>query len=312
MFIGTDRVLLFAAAVCFFTPVLAAANELAPPQAAAAGYTVNTFHSVFSKATIDLADTRAPGFQWYLGRFFSYPPMKADGLLLGANGSLTVTGTGYKNYGISTAAPTKKGVGWVGVAFGGGAYVEAVLKFDPSDHVVPGREGWPSFWSMAIEHLASLPGEQWVGQPRGLSHFIEVDLFEYDLVPHLPANYYGAAMHDYFGEYRISLSYSDIQMNTPETTDFKAFHRYGYLWTPATDAKRGLGQFFFDGKPIGRAIEWDKYAGQAPSTTRQPWTFGVIDANHLALILGTGVNQPMTVASVNVWQSSSKGNITSE
>src|SRR6185436_15745137 len=111
----------------------------------------------------------------------------------------------------------------------------------------------------------------------------------YDLVPLLPKNYYGGAMHDYFGEYlktcsdgycKLSLRYSDVQMKTPANTDFRVFHRYGYLWKPATEATRGFAQFFFDGEPIGRAVRWDKYGGQPPALNHQPWTFGILDQNH--------------------------------
>ena len=42
---------------------------------------------------------------------------------------------------------------------------------------------------------------------------------------------------------------------------------------------------------------------------QQPWQFGILDNQRLILILGTGVGMPMTVASVNVWQSSNSQNM---
>ncbi|MGY3366181.1 hypothetical protein ACVWZL_003306 [Bradyrhizobium sp. GM2.4] len=38
-------------------------------------------------------------------------------------------------------------------------------------------------------------------------------------------------------------------------------------------------------------------------------TFSILDSQHLVLILGTGVGEPMTVKSVRVWQASDAGNM---
>ena len=40
-----------------------------------------------------------------------------------------------------------------------------------------------------------------------------------------------------------------------------------------------------------------------------PWTFGILDQQHVVLILGTGPGEPMTIESVNVWQASAANNL---
>jgi hypothetical protein len=41
---------------------------------------------------------------------------------------------------------------------------------------------------------------------------------------------------------------------------------------------------------------------EAPPPTNQPWAFSILDHSHLFIILETGTTQPMTVQSVDVWQ----------
>ncbi len=92
------------------------------------------------------------------------------------------------------------------------------------------------------------------------------------------------------------------------STDFTQYHTYGFLWVPASAAGEGYAEFYFDRSPVGKKIVWAKLTNQDGVPDGQPWKFGVLDNQHLALILGTVVGKPMTVASVNVWQASDKQN----
>jgi len=105
------------------------------------------------------------------------------------------------------------------------------------------------------------------------------------------------------------LPFSKAKIEVPKGTDFSQYHRYGFLWIPATDATEGRGRFYFDGQPVGVETQWTKFGDQSGEPKGQSWQFGVLDNQHLVLILGTGANQPMTVQSVNVWQSSSDQNL---
>ena len=225
-----------------------------PPEAAAVGYTVNTFHSTFDRKRIDLADSRAAGFQWYLGQFFGFPATAAGTVSFNTDGSVTILPLVDSGSGINSAAP--RGKDWVGMAFGGGAYFEATLKFNPQDVIATkGKGGWPAWWSMSIEHFAFLPGEQWPGQEPGYAHFAEPDFFEYDIWEFSPHHWYGGAVHDWWGVWKKTApdgygnvsnapgggtNFGNFQVKTPEGTDFTQYHRFGFLWVPATLRRRGM------------------------------------------------------------------------
>jgi hypothetical protein len=288
-----------------------------PPAAAAAGYTQNTF-AAFTPGDVDLGDTGNSGFAWYLYHFFGSHPESAN-IHRNADGSLTLDGdvTG-PNAEIATAAPAHDAAKFVGRAFGGGAYIEAAIRFDP----VVSRanpKGWPSFWALPLEHGIT-NDDQWIGKPAGYKRFIEVDIFEYDINgPALGLNYYGANLHDWYGIYHQTCpghafcdswrGYSDVKTKVGPDTDFTRYHRYGFLWTPAVGSAPGSAVFFFDGNQVGGKVSWTAASDESAVPEGQPWKFGILDNQHLVLILGTGVGKPMTVGSVSVWQSSDRQNL---
>jgi hypothetical protein len=213
----------------------------------------------------------------------------------------------------------------VGLAFGGGAYFEAILQFDPAKTAQGKPKAWPSFWSLSIEHAAGLSGEQWPGQQTGYVHFIEPDFFEYDVWSFAPRSYYGGAIHDWYGIFRATCpgkafcgvtnaggggtAFTNFKIQTTTATDFTKPHKFGLLWVPATPTTKGYAEYYFDGKATADRVTWDIYANQPPPPGLAPWTFGIVDRQHLVLIISTGINQPLTVASVSVWQSSVNKNL---
>lgn len=302
-----------------FWPINCMSSELLPPyQAAEAGYKINTFSSYFIESNVDTSDTRKPGFEWYIGKFFGWEPTQPENLELLNNKPLIIKTGKNANFTIATAARVNGSRKWVGQAFGGGGYFEAEIKFNPSDVLKPGSKGWPSFWAMGIEHMANLPEEQWPEQEKGYAHFIEIDILEYLFKEAKNPNIYGANMHDWFGVWKKSCApkqfckhsvpYKQVRKKVSPDTDFSKFHRYGFLWVPATKETEGWGQFYFDNEPIGSKMTWSIFEDQQPSMQKQPWTFGILDKQHLVLILGTGDNQPMDVRSVRVWQKSNNEN----
>jgi hypothetical protein len=284
-----------------------------PPQALANGFSKKTFSSDFTFKNFDFRNTKKPGFKWYPWRFFSYKPSETSVVQINTDSSITLLGD-KKAYNANIATATlgsSPGTFW-GTAFGGGGYFEASLKFD--SNTILNKHGCPAFWSMALEHLVPMPSVQWPGMPKGYEHFIEVDFLEFSQPD---SRQYTGSMHEWYGTIRscsdfychATLSYTSMIRRVPSNTNFSQYHRYGFLLVPATHSKKGYAEYYFDGKKIGDRTSWSKYTNQPPPPGSQPWTFGIIDRQHLVLILGTGYNQPMTIRSVNVWQASEAQNI---
>ncbi len=280
--------------------------------AAANGYLELTFDSTLTPNTVDVNQTYESGYDWYVGNFFN--PAPSNPITFNNHSTATVNGsTGNSNLQIATAAlkvVQAPGSGWVGTAFGGGGYFEATLRFDPL--LVDRANGFPSWWTMTIEHLASLPEVQWIGQPEGYQHFGEVDIFEYDTVQITPHSY-GGALHEYWGAWSPETGFNentapDFVRKPPQTTRYSDFHRYGLLWVPAKGSSVSKLSWYFDGRKIGADQAWSKMPDASPPPVT-PWQFSVIDKQHLVLIFGSGANQPMTVQSVKVWQASSDENL---
>jgi hypothetical protein len=185
-------------------------------QAAALGYTVNTFHTGLWNATkvvdvprlrhqrganagpwnapkaIDWQNTGAIGFQWYLNKALGGKPTPPSRLTVNRDGSLTLNGGEINAF----SAPTSHGMG-----FGGGACFEATFSFDPQSVVGNYQKTWPAWWAMSLEHFLNLPAQHWTGQPSNVMHFAEMDFFEYDTWNWAGQNTYGGATHDWGGSY---------------------------------------------------------------------------------------------------------------
>ncbi|MDD5674841.1 MAG: hypothetical protein PHC61_11795, partial [Chitinivibrionales bacterium] len=297
------------AVICsWFFPAHAAP---APSFAAAVGYTANTYSSTFDKSQVDMTNTTNAGYKWYVSRFFGFGVTSVSGVVLNSDASVTLENNGAANTGILSAGANPDG-GWVGTAFGGGGYFEAVIKFNPA--LISG-DGWPSWWSMSLEHMAQLPTVQWPGQAKGpgaqyYEHYMEPDIMEYDVAGTAGGKAYGAAIHDWSGIWPNFINKTQpwpaFVVTTPAATDFNQYHKFGMLWVPATASKKGSVQYYFDDQATTSGVSWTQYTNQAPTpaASMDSWTYGVLDQQHLVLILGSGSRGPMTVQSVNAWQKS--------
>jgi hypothetical protein len=280
-----------------------------PAPALANGYTLNTYSSNFSPSKIDSGHTYASGFQWYDFNFLGYSDVVS---YTTGPGHITISQTQNNgNAGIASAGQNGLGT-WVGTAFGGGAYIQAIIKFDPSS--INTANGWPAFWSMSIEHLKSSTSAatQWPGQATGYMHFVELDEFE----AYAPDAI--GALHDWYGTYQIGGTCGDDILcnvqSAPWSTlltnqNWNVYQTVGVLWIPATVSTNGSATWYLNGVQVGQQT-WTQYTTQPPPPGGgATWTFGLIDQQHIVLILGTGTSPPITVQSVNVWQASAAGNL---
>ncbi len=294
-----------------------------PLLAQRAGYLVRTYGPVPMLMPAGEAPLGAGVALLRLPNFFGNS-VPADSAIANTDGSITLVGGGPSNGQVASANSATNADKFEGVAFGGGAYFEATLKFDgwqnQSSNPTSTSTGWPSFWSMSIEHLAQNGTDQWPGQPNGYEHFGEIDFLEYDLAYAQKTNdVYNGSIHDFHGVYKQTCapsSYCEIQnrystkiKKVPANTDFSAYHTYGLLWVPATATADGYAQWYFDGEEVGRAITWELFGNQSPASTPADMNYGIVDLQHLVVILGTGSRYPMTVSAVSVWQKSADGNV---
>jgi hypothetical protein len=294
------------------------AQDATPPAfAAAVGYTHNTFSSTFDSSQVDIKNTTNSGYKWYISRIAGAGVTPLAGIILNSDGSITLenNGGGF-NDGIQSVGIVKGG--WVGTVFGGGGYFEAILKFDPQT-VTNVAKGFPAWWSIAIEH-EDKNLNQWPGQAKGYAHYAEPDFFEWNIdgMEGVPPKTYNGSMIDWSGIFTPETGYPVRKLTpwktkfntTPSATDFNQYHKFGWLWVPATATTKGYAQYYFDDQPSTDRVSWTQFTHQAPTPAKQmdPWTFGILDQQQLVLILGSGATGAMTVQSVNVWQKSDRSN----
>ncbi len=298
--IRTDRGRDISLALMLWSLAAGSANaQIQPPfDLAKSGYKLVFDDEFNSLKTIDMAESRDPGFNWYRGAFFGRKATQAADITI-SNGILTLTDPDVAQ--IATAAPLHAGPGWTGNAFGGGFYIEARIAFQPAP--APAKHAHPAFWSMAIEHLQGTAAGTY-------EHFIEDDFFEDDTrFPTAPKTY-GGAMHDWYGVYRQTCpaaqfcdiandgmsAFDNFRIQTQASTDFRQFHVYGELWVPASNHRNGFVQYDFDNAATTDRVTW------ALGSFASPAPFGIIDRDHLVIILGTGSGEAMHVDWVRLWQ----------
>jgi hypothetical protein len=291
--------------------------EPPPTPAAQVGFLIHSFSATFTAETVDTAATQRRGFQWYNWNLYG-SSSNLSAVVLNSDRSVTLNGqTGGADGQLVSAVQDSAGDPFVGNSFGGGAYIEAVLKWQPLPTSSTTPSAWPAFWALPLEGNFAPYSDQWPGQPADYVHSTEMDFFE-ALSGDAGTDSYGGSMHDWYGIFdetcppfycQATLPYQDGQRSVPAGTDFTQYHRYGFLWVPATALADGYAQFYFDGVQIGYTYEWQMLTDQPPPPTNQPWAFGIIDQRHLFIILGTGPSQPMTVQSVDVWQAGTSANL---
>jgi hypothetical protein len=305
-----------------------------PANPAASGYQI-VFQDTFADtSTIDMADTAAPGFHWYRRKPFGYTTEPAANIVISGGHLVLTTTANTAGIMISTAVPVNgaaNGAGWVGTAFGNGAYFEAQFAFDgPSVYAAGfGDVGWPAFWGMSVEHWANIGGDQWPGQPAGYTHFIEDDFFEYDNTGN--QNFWGTGIWDWSGTYAVTCPASgfcgilndgrtsahgvnNIYLTTTAGSpvwNTSTFHTLGHLWVhgDANNSQQGFTQTFMDGQAAitnsagSSQVPWTHTTMPSPDALPgSPQVWNIHDDQKLVVVLGTGNNLPFHVKFVKVWQ----------
>lgn len=236
-----------------------------PSQAAAAGFNTLVFDDEFNSANT-ISPNGSGTYNWYTTNFYSASAqLPASGYQV-VNNCLTILtdDSGY-SAGLSTMGSLSSRAG----TFQHG-YFEARIQFYPF-----GSQGsaWPAFWSYAQEAYL------------GISPFAELDFME--------AYPYGSAgtviltnVHQWTvtSGGKTSVQQPNDVPILPSGFNYDAFHIYGCLW--ATNSVT----WYIDNQPV-------MTVATGPGTR-----FTALEQDHMAVILGTGKNWPMTVDYVHIWQ----------
>jgi hypothetical protein len=230
-----------------------------PNNPGGSGYSI-AFDDEFNGTSLDTT-------KWYTERPFGYGTLSPSYYSV-ANGHLTLSGDGVgPNYSIATVGP-----GMAGFAESGGGYFEARIRYSGTRS---GSDGWPSFWSMAAEHLFGTE----------TSHFLEADFMEYfGGIYGGSATSYSATTHDWVN------GRSQFDTRSAEGASDGNWHTFGARWLPGS-----AWIYYLDGKEIGR-------------TSYSPGgTYSIGDSEHMPVILGTANGWPMDVDWVRVWKPATSG-----
>lgn len=261
------------------------------------GYTTCTFFDDFtSSSTIDLSNTKNPGFNWYVDSTFpnifskgsgegDFPTGSSASYISVSNSILEInqTATTAIPSWIWTACSNSSG-GLNGSYFGGGFYVEAKIAINPA--LVNAATTWPSFWGMAKEFLIGSSGAYG-------NTFVELDFMELytsgELLTTVHEWIYSSGPGSGF-----SADNSNENNDVGSYSNFGTYyHTYGCLWVPmAQNSGTGLIQRYLDGTHL-TAQDVTYTSGS---------NYAQMDSQSQVILLQAGYDWPMYVDYVMVMQ----------
>jgi hypothetical protein len=148
----------------------------------------------------------------------------------------------------------------------------------------------------------------------GWEHWGEVDFFEYfGSAWGWNGLSWAATIHDWYGVASVYTTSDQYQQGVAPAggqASFASYHRYGCLLIPATPTAKGSVTFFYDGVQVGDVGSWSQLTpADPPWPASTPFDYGIVDQQHLALVIGGSADAPMTIQSVNVWQADASKNL---
>lgn len=271
-----------------------------PPAAAAVGYNTRTFGPAI---TLDS--------NWFRFNFLNNSPPTAQATQ-NSDGSVLLSGAASNTYsaGICPARfssdPILAPKQFRGPAFGGGAYFEAAFSFPPGSGQ-NGSPGFPTFWTLPIEHLAQAGADAWTGQ-AGYSRWIEIDGLEY---LNGTAVQFRITIHDWTFDGTNTVDHSHSVLVSIGTANFANVNKLGILWVPATASTNGYFAVYFNDVQIVANYTWTQFnPGTAPPPSDGTTLGNFMDVCHHVPILGTSsTSYPMTLQTMSIWQASAANNL---
>jgi len=277
-----------------------------PTDVAASGIiAARTFFDDFNSiSTIDTTDTGAAGFNWYTHRawpnaagplFGNWIGVTSQGATPAGNisvGSSLLTLSDYPGGStglVIQSAVRKVGGGYIGTTFGGGAYFEISMAFNPALSLTA-DPSWPAIWLTAIEFFTG-----------SATRFAEPDIFE-----GFPSGNGSTtavmALHDWDNVGVVN--YKQEFDNVVGSPTFTTQHRYGMWWIPASkNGGIGIIRRYFDGTFVGQTSYSTTAGGNPVFDNGNPnGVMSVIDGQNLVLNLSCGPSWPAIFDYASVYQ----------
>lgn len=261
----------------------------APAPAAAIGMTCETFWDDFtSSSTIDMTNSLAPGFKWYLGNNW---PRALDLNWPGGAPVTTPTPTSWFSIGsgglsisaliddvrgqvlLTSCGPIASAPFYVGTPITGGFFLRTVQGASGSS----GANAWPLIWTFPTEFL--------VGGVGGAAVFVENDHLEGHA--NQPVGNFQRLLHHW-----LYPGHNDNAFGGP----------HGAPPTTGTVAD----SFVVPAALNGGTSKMDYYVNgvveSVTDSTSYPGSFDLYMSNHNCIILGSGFGSTLVLRSLQVWQ----------
>lgn len=265
------------------------ARPVPPPAPASVGYNNLTFSENFDTgAGVDLSDTRAPGFNWYIHNAWPAAPSiggwdtfpATNPATLSFSNSLMTAGQAAANtFGVCMAtacADPANANNYIGKVFNNGFYAECRMAVTQPTS----SPDFPAFWAWSVEYQTQN------GPP---SSWVEIDVMEQ---ANTDANHTNLKEFNWVSPYTASASLGANQ--ALNGIDISKQNIWGFLNLPASqNAGTGLFQSYINNVEITAA----------DATYGTSGNFSQIDSQHMFIMLGWGVDTTsIQVDWVRVWQ----------
>jgi hypothetical protein len=284
-----------------------------PAPALAHGYTTLAFYDNFATNTVDINNTGAKGYNWYIQSGWPRCYQTAwqsftsgvSGHLTVANNALTIAsgqmGSSSQPAGaqLASAIPAANAQNYNGTIFNGAMYIEIRSQFSPG--ASPGSpNSWPIFFAIPYEFLV-------VGS---VTVFEELDFWE-AFPQGVGAINFQAQTHEWtFSSPTAGTANSTAVGNwTYPATQPTAglYFTMGFLLQPSTaNSGTGVIRKFFNGVEVLDQLYFTASGGSPGATpTNASGIFSLADTENFILMLGAGPSWPNVISSVSVWCASS-------
>jgi hypothetical protein len=268
-----------------------------PAAAAQWGYTkLVAFDPMTSLSTIDLNDTGASGFQWYLHNTWpqcaqisgwqnSPGPQSSSSFTL-SSGQISLLGDNSWDAQQLSTIRTDGGSGYVGTAIQGGFYAEISYSFTKGSAGPPGIPGgsswWPAFWAVTTEFVTG-------GSGPSVQHNIEFDAMEY-YGSHLSGSFHDQTFQSGIntGDTNVVNDLSSVMAGSSGATGWNS---YGMrLVTSNLNHGTGLADWFFNG------------VNTASTSYSAGGNYSLADTYHFFFMLNAYVASALQAKNFSLWQ----------